>query len=95
LGGVRHLAHRARLDAGYSANRPTAALHEARNDFGKVGYGGPCPPRGHGPHHYHFRLYSINRPTLDLRPPATALDVSRAAQPYVIEQVEFVGTFHR
>jgi Raf kinase inhibitor-like YbhB/YbcL family protein len=83
------------LDAGYSANRPAATLHEARNDFGKVGYGGPCPPRGHGPHHYHFRLYAISRPTLDLRPPATALDVSGAAQPYVIEQAEFVGTYRR
>ncbi len=29
------------------------------NDFGKVGYGGPCPPRGHGVHHYHFRSVCI------------------------------------
>jgi Raf kinase inhibitor-like YbhB/YbcL family protein len=83
------------LDGGYSANRPATALHEARNDFGKVGYGGPCPPEGHGVHHYHFRLLAISRPTLDLRPPGTALDVSRAAQPYVIEQAEFVGTYRR
>src|SRR2546421_12553923 len=34
------------LDAGYSANRPTTALHQARNDFGKTGYSGPCPPKG-------------------------------------------------
>jgi len=83
------------LDAGYSANRPVAALHEARNDFGKTGYGGPCPPRGAGTHHYHFRLLAISRPTLDLRAPAAALDVSRAAQPYVIQQTELVGTYHR
>src|SRR5947209_8298188 len=31
---------------------------QGMNDFGKVGYGGPCPPRGHGVHHYHFRLYA-------------------------------------
>ena len=83
------------LDAGYSANRPTAALHEARNDFGKTGYGGPCPPRGAGTHHYHFRLLAISRPTLDLRAPAAAIDVLRAAQPYVIQQAELVGTYHR
>jgi Raf kinase inhibitor-like YbhB/YbcL family protein len=83
------------LDAGYSANRPAAALHEARNDFGKVGYGGPCPPRGAGTHHYHFRLLAISRPTLDLRAPAAALDVLRAAQPYIIRQAELVGTYHR
>jgi hypothetical protein len=71
-------------------------LHQARNDFGKTGYSGPCPPRGAGPHHYHFRLLAISRPTLDLRAPATALDVLRAAQPYVIQiqRAEIVGTYH-
>src|SRR5437763_9522135 len=83
------------LDAGYSANRPIAALHQARNDFGKTGYGGPCPPRGGGIHHYNFRLLAISRPTLDLRAPAAAIDVPRAAQPYVIQQAELVGTYHR
>lgn len=83
------------LDAGYSANRPAAGLHEAHNDFGKGGYGGPCPPPGHGTHHYHFRLLAISRPTLDLRAAASALDVLKAAQPYVIQQAEFVATFHR
>lgn len=82
------------LDAGYSASRPSAALHQARNDFGKAGYGGPCPPAG-AAHHYHFRLLALSRPTLDLQAPASALDVLRAAQPYVIQQAEFVGTYHR
>jgi Raf kinase inhibitor-like YbhB/YbcL family protein len=83
------------LDAGYSANKPAAAFHETRNDFGKPGYGGPCPPSGHGIHHYHFRLLAISRPTLDLTAPATALDVLKAAQPYVIERTELAGTYHR
>jgi Raf kinase inhibitor-like YbhB/YbcL family protein len=83
------------LDAGYSANRPVAALHQARNDFGKTGYSGPCPPKEGGTHHYHFRLLAISRPTLDPRAPAAALDVLRAAQPYVIQQTKLVGTYHR
>ena len=83
------------LDAGYSVNQPVAALHQARNDFGKTGYSGPCPPKGAGAHHYHFRLLAISRPTLDLRAPPAALDVLRAAQPYVIQQTELVGTYHR
>ena len=83
------------LDAGYSANRPTTALDQARNDFGKTGYSGPCPPKGAGTHHYHFRLLAISRPTLDLKAPTAALDVLRAAQPYVIQQTEIVGTYHR
>ena len=83
------------LDAGYSANRPAAALHQARNDFGKTAYSGPCPPKGAGTHHYHFRLLAISRPTLDLRAPGAAPDVLKAAQPYVIHQSELVGTYHR
>jgi Raf kinase inhibitor-like YbhB/YbcL family protein len=83
------------LESGYSANRPAAGFHEARNDFGRPGYGGPCPPRGHGTHHYHFRLLAISRPTLDLRTPATPLDVLKAAEPYAIGRTELVGTYHR
>src|SRR5436309_16083078 len=35
------------------------AAFEGRNDFGSVGYRGPCPPRGHGPHRYVFRLHVL------------------------------------
>jgi Raf kinase inhibitor-like YbhB/YbcL family protein len=83
------------LDAGYTATRPATGLHEARNDFGKIGYSGPCPPKGHGIHHYHFRLLAISRPTLELGAAATAAEVLKAAQPYLIQQTELVGTYHR
>lgn len=83
------------LDAGFSARGPALGFHEARNDFGRASYGGPCPPKGHGTHHYHFRLLAISRPTLDLKTPATVLDVLRAAEPYVIQRTELVGIYHR
>jgi Raf kinase inhibitor-like YbhB/YbcL family protein len=82
------------LDSGYGSSRPASGLHEARNDFGKPGYGGPCPP-GHGVHHYHFRLLAISRPNLGLTASATIPDVLGAAQPYVIQSAELTGTFHR
>ena len=83
------------LDAGYSANRPAKGLNAVHNDFGKHGYGGPCPLRGHATHHYHFRLLAISQPTLDLKPTATAADVLRTAEPYAIQRAELVGTYHR
>jgi Raf kinase inhibitor-like YbhB/YbcL family protein len=82
------------LAAGYDAGRPAGGFREARNDFGKIGYGGPCPPPGPA-HHYHFRLLAIARPSLDLTSAATALDVSHAAQPYIIGQTELVATYQR
>ena len=83
------------LDAGYSPNRPAKGLREVRNDFGKPDYGGPCPPKGHGTHHYHFRLLAISRATLDLRPTASAADVLKTAEPYAIRRAELVGTYQR
>jgi Raf kinase inhibitor-like YbhB/YbcL family protein len=83
------------LAAGYGADRPASTFREARNDFGALGYGGPCPPYGHGVHHYHFRLLAISRPTLDLTPSASALEVLQAAAPYVIQQTELIGTYRR
>ncbi|MBO0737891.1 MAG: YbhB/YbcL family Raf kinase inhibitor-like protein [Alphaproteobacteria bacterium] len=83
------------LNAGYSAARPATGLREARNDFGTPGYGGPCPPKAHGPHHYHFRLFAVSRPSLNLSSAATALDVLNAAQPYILARTELVGTYQR
>jgi len=82
------------LASGYGRNQPAAGFREARNDFGNQGYGGPCPPPG-GAHHYTVRLLAISRPTLDVSPAATALDVVRAAQPYVIAHAELTGTYQR
>jgi Raf kinase inhibitor-like YbhB/YbcL family protein len=36
---------------------------EAKNSAGSVGWTGPCPPKGSGPHHYVFTLYALTGPT--------------------------------
>jgi Raf kinase inhibitor-like YbhB/YbcL family protein len=36
------------------------ALLEGTNDFGMTGYDGCMPPRGHGVHHYHFKVYALD-----------------------------------
>ena len=39
---------------------------QSRNDFGQMGYGGACPPVGHGVHKYIFTVYALDTPTLSL-----------------------------
>lgn len=83
------------LPAGYRAGRPAAGWREARNDFGRTGYGGPCPPSGGGVHHYHFALMALSRSSLDLPSAAGAAEVLRVAAPYVIGRAELTGTYRR
>lgn len=68
---------------------------EVSNDFGKPGYGGPCPPKGHGPHHYHFRLFALDVDRLTLRPSAKVVDVENEAARHAIGQGELIGTYER
>ena len=68
---------------------------EVSNDFGKPGYGGPCPPKGHGPHHYHFKLFALDTERLGLPPDAKVKDVEDAARKHAIAQGELVGTYER
>jgi Raf kinase inhibitor-like YbhB/YbcL family protein len=68
---------------------------EVSNDFGKVGYGGPCPPKGHGPHHYHFKLFALDVEQLDVGSGAKVADVEQAASRHVIGQGELVGIYER
>ncbi len=68
---------------------------EVRNDFGKPGYGGPCPPPGHGVHHYRFRLFALDTARLGLPGDAKIVDVENAALNHAIAQGEIVGTYER
>jgi Raf kinase inhibitor-like YbhB/YbcL family protein len=66
---------------------------QGRNDFRRVGYGGPCPPRGPA-HRYFFRLYALDAP-LDLTPGATASEVRSAARGHTLGEAELMGTYGR
>ena len=64
------------------------------NDFGKPGYGGPMPPRGHGTHHYHFKLYALDA-QLNLPPRQTKKKLLEAMKGHIVAQGELVGTYER
>jgi Raf kinase inhibitor-like YbhB/YbcL family protein len=69
-------------------------LSEGRNDFGTVGYRGPCPPPGHGRHRYVFRLYALDR-DLELDSGAEKAELERAIEGGVLTTAELVGTYER
>jgi len=66
---------------------------QGRNDFGKIGYGGPCPPPGK-PHRYFFKLYALDT-KLNLNPGATKKDVEKAMKGHILDQGEHMGRFAR
>ena len=68
---------------------------EVKNDKGTLGYTGPCPPRGHGPHPYHFRLFALDVDRLGLGSNSKVIDVENEATKHAIAQGELIGTFER
>lgn len=67
---------------------------QGTNSFGKIGYGGPMPPPGHGVHHYHFKLYALNK-TLPLQPGIEKKALLSAMKGAIIAEGELVGTYER
>jgi Raf kinase inhibitor-like YbhB/YbcL family protein len=65
---------------------------QGRNDFGRLGYGGPCPPSG--THRYFFRLYALDA-LLDLAPGATKGDLVRKMAGHILAETVLVGRYAR
>lgn len=65
------------------------------NDFEKIGYGGPCPPKGK-PHRYCFTLYAVEVELDDLNPTgAIAEAVEHAMSGFVLAEGDLTGTYKR
>jgi Raf kinase inhibitor-like YbhB/YbcL family protein len=65
---------------------------EGTNDFGKSGYGGPCPPSG--THRYYFKVFALDR-ELDLSFGAKRAQLDAAIKGHVIAQGELMGHYSR
>jgi Raf kinase inhibitor-like YbhB/YbcL family protein len=62
-------------------------------DFGKTGYGGPCPPKGK-PHRYFFKLFALDF-DLQLPPRASKGAVEQAMKGHILAEAELMGTYQR
>jgi len=65
---------------------------QGMTDFGRIGYGGPCPPGG--AHRYFFKLYALDC-KLDLKPGATKKELLQAMEGHIVAQGELMGTYRR
>jgi hypothetical protein len=83
-------ANRANLAEG--ENKIGAA---GKNDFGRAAYGGPCPPRGHGPHRYYFTLYALDVASLPLKAGASRREVDTALRGHILAQAQYLGRYER
>jgi Raf kinase inhibitor-like YbhB/YbcL family protein len=78
------------IPAGASASPDGPA--QGKNSFGRVGYGGPCPPSG--THHYVFRLLALDV-ALPLAGTPTATQVLGAADGHILAEAKLTGTYRK
>jgi Raf kinase inhibitor-like YbhB/YbcL family protein len=70
-----------------------SGARQGRNDFGRIGYGGPCPPRG-PEHRYYFKLYALDK-TLELGAGATRAQLDRSMLGHILAHAELMGRYCR
>jgi Raf kinase inhibitor-like YbhB/YbcL family protein len=84
----------AKLASGIAPDRELSqGGKQGKNDFGKIGYGGPCPPPGK-PHRYYFKLYALDT-MLNLQPGATKQQVEQAMKGHILAEGTLMGKYGR
>jgi Raf kinase inhibitor-like YbhB/YbcL family protein len=83
------------LPEGAAQSAERSHFKQALNDFGRTGYGGPCPPKGHGSHHYRFRLIALSVDHMPLRKNPSCRDVERSTHKLALAEATLVGLFGR
>jgi hypothetical protein len=73
-------------------NMPAGAI-EIINSFGEVGYGGPQPPRGTGPHKYLITLYALKDARLELKPSASLAEFQNSIKGKTLDEASITGLF--
>lgn len=75
-----------------NAKNLPAEVKSGITDFGRIGWGGPCPPSG--THRYFFKLYAIDK-VLDLPQGATKAQLESAIKDHIIEEDQIIGLYQR
>jgi Raf kinase inhibitor-like YbhB/YbcL family protein len=75
-----------------ATERLKAGGFQGKNDSGKIGYDGPCPPSG--THRYFFKIYALDA-ELPLKAGATKAEVEKAMAGRVVAQGQLMGTYGR
>ncbi len=70
-----------------------SGARQGKNDFGRIGYNGPCPPSG-PPHRYFFKLYALKEKT-GLKPGASKNELEAAIKGRILAQATLTGNFGR
>ena len=65
---------------------------QGKNDFGKIGYGGPCPPGG--THRYYFKIYALDK-ELDSKPGITKKELLKAMEGHILAEGQLMGKYKR
>ncbi len=78
------------LPQGVAASALPSDTRAGTSDFGRAGYGGPCPPIGR--HRYFFKLFALDTVLDDLGAP-TKVQLERAIEGHILATAELMGTF--
>jgi len=65
---------------------------QGKTDFGRVGYGGPCPPGGI--HRYFFKIYALDE-RISLEPGATKKKLLKAMEGHILAEGKLMGKYGR
>jgi Raf kinase inhibitor-like YbhB/YbcL family protein len=72
----------------------TNGAKQGINGFGRLGYGGPCPPQGDDSHRYFFRLYALDV-VISALEGTSKNEVKRAMEGHVLAEAALIGTYAR
>ena len=83
------------LERGAGTKGTKDSVKQGLTDFGQAGYGGPCPPKGHGRHRYVFILRALDVPTLGVPNGARKSEVERAMKGHILAEAKIIGIYQR